>query len=86
MAIAVRESLIAAGIPASEAPKYSAHSGKATFLSWCAKFGLSIGTRRLLGGHADPKGQMALEYSRDALAPMMREAEKVLEAIIRGES
>ena len=31
--------------------RFTAHSLKATALSWCAKFGIKLGVRRLLGSH-----------------------------------
>ena len=57
------------------------HSCKATFLSWCAKAGVSHTSRRLLGGHAKPKDTSILEYSRDALAGPLRDLGRVLDLV-----
>ena len=84
MAGLVRELLIAAGLPAVAAGRFSAHSAKATVLSWAAKFGASSGLRRLLGGHAKVKDRVVLEYSRDALAPAMIFVAELYSAIRAG--
>ena len=61
----VREILASAGVPI-DGCRYTSHSGKATCLSWAAKFGLNHGFRRLLEGHAKLKDLSVLET---ALAP-----------------
>ena len=74
-----------AGCPVGLAEvKVSAHSLKATTLSWAAKAGLGHGTRRLLGHHAAPKDRSMLTYSRDALAAPLRELDRVYELIRSG--
>ena len=65
--------------------EYSSHSCKATVLSWLAKAGASMGTRRLLGGHIKVGEKTPLEYSRDALAGPLREAENLVAKINGGE-
>ena len=40
--------------------------------------------RRILGGHARPKEQMVLEYSRDSLAAPLAALDRVLLQIRRG--
>eukprot|EP00435_Cladocopium_sp_Y103_P012604 s5263_g3.t1 len=46
------------------------HSLKATMLSMMAKVGCDTSLRRLAGYHVDPADKSALEYSRDAQAPL----------------
>ena len=82
MSAIMRELLAAAGV--AEAKDYSSRSCKATCLSWAAKYGLKEGTRRMLGGHCKPKDLSMLEYSRDSLAPGLRELRTVYDAIIAG--
>lgn len=60
------------------------HSLKITPLSWCAKFGIDIPTRALLGYHIAAEHQSVLTYSRDAQALPLREFCKVLAAIRKG--
>ena len=68
----------------TESPNsYSTRSARATLLSWAAKAGLPIETRRLLGGHADPNAKSALEYSRDALAGPLNELRRVVELVAK---
>ena len=72
----LRELLASAGCCPSD--MYTAHSLKTTGLSWCAKAGLTIEERRMLGHHLESKGTSALTYSRDALAgPLTKFAEVV---------
>jgi len=65
--------------------QFGTHSAKATLLSWLAKAGVDLDTRRMLGYHAAPKDKSVIEYSRDAMAQPLREAGKVLMMIRRGE-
>ena len=51
---------------------YSAHSCKATVLSWAAKAGMPKPARRLLGSHAKPGDRTVAEYSRDEMAEPLR--------------
>ena len=64
--------------------KISSHSLKATFLAWCAKFGIHKDHRRLLGYHADSNDKSVLTYSRDALAHPLRELDRVLAGVVDG--
>jgi len=60
------------------------HSLKATILSMMAKAGCSGDLRRLAGYHVDPQSRMALEYSRNAQAPVLHAVEGILLAIQHG--
>ena len=60
------------------------HSAKATILSWMSKANVSVSLRRLAGYHVKPGDKSALEYSRDAAAPILREIEAILIAIKAG--
>ena len=60
------------------------HSLKATWLSMLAKAGCDGDVRRLAGYHADPAAKMALEYSRDAQAPVLMTIEALTAAIHLG--
>ena len=62
----LREILLATGDQSGN--HVTAHSLKSTGLSWCAKFGMPIDERKILGHHMDAKSTTALTYSRDALA------------------
>ena len=61
------------------------HTCKHTMLAWLAKFCVPIGIRRILGGHLKAKEGSAIVYSRDALAGPLRELQKMIESIQRGE-
>ena len=76
--ILIREILIESGYPPEEAAKYTSHSMKTTFLSWCAKAGLAKGIRRILGGHSKPKENVVMLYSRDELTEPLRQLGHVL--------
>ena len=56
-------------------------SAKATLLSWLAKANVEISLRRLAGYHVTPGDKSALEYSRDAAAPVLRQIEAAFIAI-----
>ena len=60
------------------------HSLKATWLSMMAKAGCEGELRRLAGYHTDPGSKMALEYSRDAQAPVLLALEAITAAIQHG--
>ena len=60
----------------------SAHSMKATTLSFLAKYGASEADRLVLGHHADTSGSLAV-YSRDLQAKPLRALEQSLDAIRR---
>jgi hypothetical protein len=68
----------------SQLPKVTAHSCKATMLSWCAKAGVKKGVRRMLGYHASVGDSSMMAYSRDEMAGPLRELEKVIEAVRTG--
>ena len=73
--------LVSLGCPPAPAQSIGTHSCKATLLSWCAKFGLPVADRRLLGYHTKPKDLSVLEYSRDAQAGPLRRLHEVLSSI-----
>ena len=56
------------------------HSCTATCLSWTEKFGIAAEHQRVLGYHTAPGDSVRLLYSRDGIAPAVREL-----AIRRGE-
>ena len=58
--------------------KFSSHSCKRTLLSWAAKAGLDLDTRRLLGHHVIKSDGSWLAYSHDALAHPVNELIKVI--------
>ena len=57
------------------------HSCKATALSWCAKAGIDIVSRSLLGYHSVKQLGTVVVYSRDIMAQPLRELDRVLEQI-----
>ena len=60
------------------------HSAKTTLLSWMSKAHVSLSLRRLAGYHVVPGDKSALEYSRDAAAPILRQIEAILISIRAG--
>ena len=60
------------------------HSAKATILSWMSKANVSLSLRRLAGYHVVPGDKSALEYSRDAASPILRQIEAIFIAVRSG--
>eukprot|EP00435_Cladocopium_sp_Y103_P041201 s4108_g11.t1 len=60
------------------------HSLKATLLSMMSKAGCPTDLRRLAGYHVDPTSKMALEYSRDAQAPVLHALQAISLAVQHG--
>ena len=71
-------------LPAPPLAEIATHSLKATILSMMAKAGCDGGLRRLAGYHVDPTSRMALEYSRDAQAPVLHSIEAICLAVQNG--
>ena len=71
----------ALGVETEQRGLVRSHSLKCTALSWSAKHGLDLPTRRLLGHHLDPGATSAETYSRDSMAPALRALERVLHDI-----
>ena len=65
--------------------KPTSHSGKATLLSFCAKFGLDPTIRKALGYHADGKDNSMQSYARDKLAYPIQKLSEVIKQIRTGE-
>jgi hypothetical protein len=80
----LRDLLKLGNFKAEQRDQVSSHSLKATPLSWCAKYGLNLATRQVLGYHASAANTSAAHYSRDELAAPLRAFEEVLEAIREG--
>ena len=66
----------------ASATSLSAHSCKATCLSWCAKYGIAKDVRTRLGNHND-RGSAEC-YARDTLASPLRDLEACILAIRTG--
>ena len=62
-------------------PNIATHSAKATIFSWMSKANVELSVRRLAGYHTAPGDKSALEYSRDAASPILREIEAILISI-----
>ena len=62
----------------------ASHSLKATILSWMSKCSCEEPLRRLAGYHVDPSARSALEYSRDAQAPVLHTIEGILLIVREG--
>lgn len=60
------------------------HSLKATLLSWCAKAGVDLQSRRLLGNHISKQDVSVLCYSRDSLSAPMRLMQEVVIMVRQG--
>lgn len=71
------------GVASSPPNTLRSHSLKATPLSWAAKYGLSLTTRRTLGHHSDPGAKSADLYARDPMGAPVGELTKVLRDIKR---
>ena len=71
------------GVASSPPNTLRSHSLKATPLSWAAKYGLSLTTRRTLGHHSDPGARSADLYARDPMGAPVGELTKVLRDIKR---
>ena len=80
----IRDLLKLGGFKNDQRDQVSSHSLKATPLSWCAKYGLDLHTRQVLGYHASAANASAAHYSRDELAAPLRAFEEVLESIRAG--
>ena len=78
------ELLSRAGAPVRSNQVIGTHSGKATLLSWLAKAGASIEDRKVLGYHTSSKEEVALLYSRDALAGPLLRMEQLIEKVRLG--
>ena len=70
--------------PMSNPMDIGTHSLKATWLSILAKAGCDGDLRRLAGYHTDPSAKMALEYSRDAQAPVLMAMDAAATAMTHG--
>ena len=57
------------------------HSLKRALLTWCAKYGLDLPTRSLLGYHVSTEHSSAMVYYRDAMAGPLRCLDVVLLAV-----
>ena len=64
--------------PSCDISEIATHSLKSTVLSWMAKCSCREDLRRLAGYHVDPGSKSALEYSRDAQAPVLHAIEGIL--------
>ena len=73
--------LIKFGVSSAALEGLTSQGLKATALSWCSKFNLSIETRQLLGHHVLSSQTTCLTYSRDAQSGPLREYEDMLSHI-----
>ena len=64
--------------PACDVSEVATHSLKTTILSWMAKCSCPEEIRRLAGYHVDPGSKSALEYSRDAQAPVLHAIDGIM--------
>lgn len=60
------------------------HSCKSTCLSWCAKAGVGLDVRKMLGYHSGGSDTTALCYSRDAMAGPLATLQQVVDDIASG--
>ena len=73
------------GISSAGRGPFSSHSLKATLLAVCAKDGMNLLSRQLLGYHVARGEYSALNYGRDNLAAPVEQLEAVLETIRLGQ-
>ena len=64
--------------PGCDVSDIATHSLKTTILSWMAKCSCPEEIRRLAGYHVDPGSKSALEYSRDAQAPVLHAIDGIM--------
>ena len=64
-------------------PKFTGHSGKATVLSWLAKYGIDEDSRTILGHHVG-KNKMVATYSRDLQSGPLRKMMEVITQVREG--
>ena len=69
---------------AAPGQRLSSHSGKATLLSWSAKFGLPLEIREILGRHSRAASTTAAIYSRDLQGHAIESLVKVLNSVKAG--
>ena len=74
----LREVLAYLGTDRKRLENVGTHSLKSTLLSWCAKAGVSMDDRRLLGNHIQKKDISVLTYSRDTLSAPLRRLKYVV--------
>ena len=79
--VLLRDLLADSGLDEALVRPLTSHSLKATILSWCAKWGLPLETRRILGHHVDPGAKSVITYSRDALVAAHTSVAKMINAI-----
>ena len=72
------------GAPILPGQKFGTHSAKSTLLSWCAKAGVRLDVRNILGYHSAGAAESSLLYARDALAGPLRALERVLVHVREG--
>ena len=77
----LKELLVMGGCKLEEVKDIGTHSLKVTALSWAAKYGLDVQTRRLLGHHSDPQMRSILTYSRDAMSGPLAKLGEIIDAI-----
>ena len=74
----LRKILHAHNFSREQVDRIGTHSCKATCLSWLAKAGVDLASRRLLGYHVDPATKTCLVYSRDAVSGPLRELDRII--------
>ena len=72
------------GIPKSSYSNIASHSLKPTLLAVCAKFGLDMTSRQLLGYHVVSGQYSALNYGRDNLAGPIDRLVEILQQVREG--
>ena len=82
--VTLRQTLLHLGFAKELVDKQASHSLKATLLSWCAKAGVGMDDRRLLGNHIARKDVSVLCYSRDTLSAPLRRLKTVVDKIRDG--
>ena len=53
-------------------------------LSWCAKYGISKASRKVLGYHVDSEDTSMAMYGRDNCAAALRDLDRVLKSVRDG--
>ena len=71
-------------VPSTGPRRVATHSCNVTLLSFCSKFGMGHGTRRLLGYHTSGKDRSLLIYNRDSMSGPLRALSAMIEEIRAG--
>ena len=80
----LRELLLSKGFAPEQVRMIGTHSLKCTLLAWCARWGVDVQSRLVLGYHVAPGLSSLFHYSRDSQAAPLRALLRVVEDVKSG--